>query len=38
MSLEQWLRNGWLKQFDATIAEMQNLIEVVDRDLSDAGV
>jgi hypothetical protein len=36
MSLEQWLRNGWLKPFDATIAEMQQLLEVVDRDLSDA--
>ena len=36
MSLEQWLRNGWLKPFDATVAEIHKLLEVVDRDLSDA--
>ena len=36
MSLEQWSRNGWLQQDDATIAEIQQLFRVVDRDLSDA--
>ena len=36
MSLEQWLRNGWLLRFDATVAEIHKLIQVVDRDLSDA--
>ncbi len=37
MSLEQWLQNGWLQRSDATVAEIQKLLEVVDRDLSDAG-
>jgi hypothetical protein len=36
MSLEQWLRNGWLQQDDTTVAEIQRLLQVVDRDLSDA--
>ena len=36
MSLEQWSRNGWLQQSDATLAETQQLLRVVDRDLSDA--
>lgn len=36
MSLEQWLQNGWLRPFDATVAEIQQLLAVVDRDLSDA--
>src|SRR5437867_9928380 len=36
MSLEQWSRNGWLQQDDATVAEIQQLFEVVDRDLADA--
>lgn len=36
MSLEQWLRSGWLQQDDATVAEVQQLLQVVDRDLADA--
>ena len=36
MSLEQWLRNGWLQRDDATVAEIQRLLQVVDRDLADA--
>ncbi len=36
MSLQQWLRNGWLQQFDPTVAGIQQLLEVIDRDLSDA--
>lgn len=36
MSLEQWLQNSWLARFDATVAEVQQLLQVVDRDLSDA--
>lgn len=36
MSLEQWSRNGWLQPADATVAEIQRVLEVVDRDLSDA--
>jgi len=36
MSLQQWLQNRWLEQFDPTVAAVQQLLEVVDRDLSDA--
>jgi len=36
MSLEQWLRNGWLQRHDATLPEIQQLLQVVDRELSDA--
>ena len=36
MSLEQWLQNGWLRRFEATVAEIQKLFQLVDRDLSDA--
>lgn len=36
MSLEQWLRNGWLQVRKPTLAEIQQLIQVVDRDISDA--
>ncbi|MCO6459749.1 MAG: hypothetical protein J5I93_31030 [Pirellulaceae bacterium] len=36
MSLEQWYRNGWLQQAEATAAELQRLLRVVDRDLGDA--
>ena len=36
MSLELWLRNGWLQQVEVTVAEIQQLLQVVDRDLADA--
>tara|TARA_R110002111_G_scaffold67_2_gene652 strand:+ start:92893 stop:93336 length:444 start_codon:yes stop_codon:yes gene_type:complete len=36
MSLEQWRRNGWLVSNDTTEAEIAQLFEVVDRELSDA--
>ena len=36
MSLEQWLRNGWLQQHDPALPEIQKLLQVVDRELSDA--
>jgi hypothetical protein len=36
MSLEQWLRNGHLRPHDATLGEIQRLLQVVDRDLADA--
>lgn len=36
MSLEIWLRNGWLKAEETTIPEIQKLFQVVDRELSDA--
>ena len=38
MSLDLWLRNGWLQQDEATVAEIQQLLQVVDRDLADAQV
>ena len=30
------MRNGWLRRHDVTVAEIQRLLHVVDRDLSDA--
>ena len=36
MSLEQWSRNGWLKPAISTVPEIQGLLKVVDRELSDA--
>lgn len=38
MSLQQWLLNGWLRQDETTVAEIQQLFQVVDRDLGDALV
>lgn len=38
MSLEQWSRNGWLQRSDPTLPEIQKLLQVVDRELSDARV
>lgn len=37
MSLEQWRRNGWLQPSDPTVAEIAQLLQVVDREISDAG-
>jgi hypothetical protein len=36
MSLEEWLRNSWVQRFDPTLPEIQQLLRVVDRELSDA--
>jgi len=36
MSLERWLRNGWLQRNEPTLAEIRQLLQVVDRDISDA--
>ncbi len=36
MSLQQWLQNGWIRRETVTLAEIQQLLEVVDRDLADA--
>jgi hypothetical protein len=38
MSLESWLRSGYLVEHQATVAEVQKLLGVVDRELSDAAV
>lgn len=36
MSLEQWSRNAWLQQAEPTVAGIQQLLQVVQRDISDA--
>ena len=38
MSLQNWLQIGHLINHQATVAEMRNLLDVVDRELGDAGV
>jgi len=38
MSLEEWLRSGYLTEHQATVAEIQKLLGLVDRELSDAAV
>ena len=38
MSLEQWRRNTWLQEAEATLPEIQQLFQVVDREISDAGI
>jgi hypothetical protein len=38
MSLENWLRSGYLLTHQATVAEVQQLLAVVDRELGDAAV
>jgi hypothetical protein len=36
--LENWLRSGFLVRHEPTVAEIQQLLAVVDRELSDAAV
>ena len=36
MSLEEWLRNAWLQRNEPTVAQIRQLLQVVDRDISDA--
>jgi hypothetical protein len=38
MSLQNWLQIGHLTSHQATVAEVRNLLGVVDRELADAGV
>ena len=38
MSLQNWLQIGHLTNHQATVAEVRNLLGVVDRELTDAGV
>jgi hypothetical protein len=38
MSLQNWLQIGHLTDHQATVAEVRNLLGVVDRELADAGV
>lgn len=36
MSLADWAKNGWLRAHKPTKEEIQNLLEIVERDLNDA--
>ena len=38
MSLEDWKRNHWLKEATPSLAEITQLLAVVDREISDASV
>jgi hypothetical protein len=38
MSLQNWLQTGTLISHEPTVAEVRNLLGVVDRELADAGV
>ncbi|MGB6067143.1 MAG: hypothetical protein WBG50_20240 [Desulfomonilaceae bacterium] len=38
MSLEDWLRNGWLVEHKTSPAEIAELLAIADRDLSDCRV
>src|SRR5229473_4663948 len=38
MTLQNWLQIGHLINHQATVAEVRNLLGVVDRELADAGV
>jgi hypothetical protein len=35
MSLEDWLKNGWLVQHKTSTAEIKDLLAIADRDLAD---
>jgi hypothetical protein len=37
MSLQSWLNNGWLRAHKTSPQEIKDLLEIVDRDLKDAG-
>ena len=37
MTLKQWADNGWLRPHTTSAAEIQNLLAIVKRDLSDAA-
>ena len=36
MSLQQWANNGWLRPHQSSPQEIQDLLAIVSRDLSDA--
>ena len=38
MSLDDWLRNDWLKRHTTTKAEINGLLAIVDRELQDSQV
>ena len=37
MTLEQWAENGWLRPHQTSAKEIRDLLNIVDRDLKDAG-
>jgi hypothetical protein len=37
MSLELWKQNGWLREHETSAQEVNSLMELVERDLSDAA-
>lgn len=37
MSLQQWTENGWLRAHQTSPEEINNLLNIVDRDLQDAS-
>lgn len=37
MSLQDWFNNGWLRKHSTSRQEIENLLEIVDRDIQDAG-
>ena len=37
MTLKQWSDNGWLRPHKTTPEEIENLFQIVDRDLKDAS-
>ena len=37
MTLKQWENNGWLKPHQTSRQEIGNLLNIVERDLTDAG-
>jgi hypothetical protein len=37
MGLKQWADNGWLKPHQTSRREIKNLLDIVDRDMLDAG-
>lgn len=38
MSLEDWLKNGWLVEHKTSAAEIAELLAITDRDLADCRV
>ena len=38
MSLDDWLRNDWLKRHTTTKAEIEGLLAIVERELQDSQV
>jgi len=37
MNLQQWQKNGWLREHQSSLAQISDLLNIVDRDLADAG-